>query len=404
MLKKIDKIIALVMVLYLFCSFFNKFIAVITMVFCILLMIRVLKDKRIVPIILSVIVLGLLFYNYFISRQYFILELEVLSNKPNIEYLIRMITFIMMLYCFSDREILTSIYNEFENYIDIVLGIIIIYQIVIGVFFITKQGFLERWGMTVFVGINGNPHGNSYVMILMAIVIEIIISKKDNRYLALYFIPLLSAFMSGARTPAVVMLGIFLGIRCFKNTIRTNLRFSWKGLLIVIGSLIVISIFSDVLVNFALHSSIMDKFSSTSDSGNVLNSRDLIWNGLINEFKYNFSDIERVFGHGIHYSVIINMYNVNSPIWGHSDFIDILISYGMLMLAIYIVMYVRYFIKLWSIGGNALLIMVFFVGMVLLSIFNGVINYTVFISAIAFWAMFYISIEDKDINEGEGYE
>ena len=404
MLKKIDKIIALVMVLYLFCSFFNKFIAVITMVFCILLMIRVLRDKRIVPIILSVIVLGLLFYNYFISRQYFILELEVLSNKPNIEYLIRMITFIMMLYCFSDREILTSIYNEFENYIDIVLGIIIIYQIVIGVFFITKQGFLERWGMTVFVGINGNPHGNSYVMILMAIVIEIIISKKDNRYLALYFIPLLSAFMSGARTPAVVMLGIFLGIRCFKNTIRTNLRFSWKGLLIVIGSLIVISIFSDVLVNFALHSSIMDKFSSTSDSGNVLNSRDLIWNGLINEFKYNFSDIERVFGHGIHYSVIINMYNVNSPIWGHSDFIDILISYGMLMLAIYIVMYVRYFIKLWSIGGNALLIMVFFVGMVLLSIFNGVINYTVFISAIAFWAMFYISIQDKDINEGEGYE
>ena len=404
MLKKIDKIIALVMVLYLFCSFFNKFIAVITMVFCILLMIRVLRDKRIVPIILSVIVLGLLFYNYFISRQYFILELEVLSNKPNIEYLIRMITFIMMLYCFSDREILTSIYNEFENYIDIVLGIIIIYQIVIGVFFITKQGFLERWGMTVFVGINGNPHGNSYVMILMAIVIEIIISKKDNRYLALYFIPLLSAFMSGARTPAVVMLGIFLGIRCFKNTIRTNLRFSWKGLLIVIGSLIVISIFSDVLVNFALHSSIMDKFSSTSDSGNVLNSRDLIWNGLINEFKYNFSDIERVFGHGIHYSVIINMYNVNSPIWGHSDFIDILISYGMLMLAIYVVMYVRYFIKLWSIGGNALLIMVFFVGMVLLSIFNGVINYTVFISAIAFWAMFYISIEDKDINEGEGYE
>lgn len=404
MLKKIDKIIALVMVLYLFCSFFNKFIAVITMVFCILLMLRVLRDKRIVPIILSVIVLGLLFYNYFISRQYFILELEVLSNKPNIEYLIRMITFIMMLYCFSDKEILIDIYNEFENYIDIVLGIVIIYQIVIGVFFITKQGFLERWGMNVFVGINGNPHGNTYLMILMAIVIELIVSKKNNRYLVLYFIPLLSAFMSGARTPAVVMLCMFLGIRCFKNKIRANLRFSWSGLLIVVGFLVVISIFGNVLIDFILNSNIMDKFSSTSDSGNVLNSRDLIWNGLINEFKYNFSDIERVFGHGIHYSVIINMYNVNSPIWGHSDFIDILISYGIIMLAIYVVMYVRYFIKLWSIGGNALLIMVFFVGMVLLSIFNGVINYTVFISAIAFWAMFYISIEDKDINEGEGYE
>ena len=406
MLRRIDKIIALVMVLYLICVFFNKFVAVITMILCILLMFRVLRDKRIVPIILSVIVLGLLFYNYFISRQYFIFELEVLSNKPNIEYLIRMITFIMMLYCFSDREILTSIYNEFENYIDIVLGIIIIYQIVIGVFFITKQGFLERWGMTVFVGINGNPHGNSYVMILMAIVIEIIISKKDNRYLALYFIPLLSAFMSGARTPAVVLAGIFLGIRCFKNKIkiRSNLRLTWKKLLIIAGFLIVITIFGELLIDFIMNSSIMDKFSSTSDSGNVLNSRDLIWNGLINEFKYNFSDIERVFGHGIHYSVLINKYTVNSPIWGHSDFIDILISYGVLMLAIYIIMYVRYFIKLWSIGGNGLLIMVFFIGMVLLSIFNGVINYTVFISVIAFWAMFYISIKDKDINEGEGYE
>ena len=404
MLRRIDKIIALVMVLYLICVFFNKFVAVITMILCILLMFRVLRDKRIVPIILSVIVLGLLFYNYFISRQYFIFELEVLSNKPNIEYLIRMITFIMMLYCFSDKEILTDIYNEFENYIDIVLGIVIIYQIVIGVFFITKQGFLERWGMNVFVGINGNPHGNTYLMILMAIVIELIVSKKNNRYLVLYFIPLLSAFMSGARTPAVVMLCMFLGIRCFKNKIRANLRFSWSGLLIVVGFLVIISIFGNVLIGFILNSNIMDKFSSTSDSGNVLNSRDLIWNGLINEFKYNFSDIERLFGHGIHYSVIINQYNVNSPIWGHSDFIDILISYGMLMLAIYIVMYVRYFIKLWSIGGNGLLMMVFFLGMILLSIFNGVINYTVFISVIAFWAMFYISIQDKDINEGEGYE
>ena len=404
MLRRIDKIIALVMVLYLICVFFNKFVAVITMILCILLMFRVLRDKRIVPIILSVIVLGLLFYNYFISRQYFIFELEVLSNKPNIEYLIRMITFIMMLYCFSDKEILTDIYNEFENYIDIVLGIVIIYQIVIGVFFITKQGFLERWGMNVFVGINGNPHGNTYLMILMAIVIELIVSKKNNRYLVLYFIPLLSAFMSGARTPAVVMLCMFLGIRCFKNKIRANLRFSWSGLLIVVGFLVIISIFGNVLIDFILNSNIMDKFSSTSDSGNVLNSRDLIWNGLINEFKYNFSDIERVFGHGIHYSVLINKYTVNSPIWGHSDFIDILISYGMLMLAIYIVMYVRYFIKLWSIGGNGLLMMVFFLGMILLSIFNGVINYTVFISVIAFWAMFYISIQDKDINEGEGYE
>ena len=67
MSKKLDNIIALVMVLYLICVFFNKFVAVITMIFCILLMIRVLRDKRIVPIILSVIVLGLLFYNYFIS-------------------------------------------------------------------------------------------------------------------------------------------------------------------------------------------------------------------------------------------------------------------------------------------------------------------------------------------------
>ena len=98
MSKKLDNIIALVMVLYLICVFFNKFVAVITMIFCILLMIRVLRDKRIVPIILSVIVLGLLFYNYFISMQYFVLELEVLSNKSNLEYLIRMITFIMMLY------------------------------------------------------------------------------------------------------------------------------------------------------------------------------------------------------------------------------------------------------------------------------------------------------------------
>ena len=219
MLRKLDKIIALVMVLYLFCMFFNKFIAGITTVFCILLMIRVLKDKRIVPIILSVIVLGLLFYNYYISRQYFNLELGVLSSKSNIEYLIRIITFIIMLYCFSDRKILTCIYNEFKNYVNIIWGIVIIYQIVIGVFLITKQGFLERWGMNVFVGLNGSPHGNSYLMILMAIVIEFIVSKKNNRYLLLYFIPLISAFMSGARTPAVVMAGIFLGIRCFKNKI-----------------------------------------------------------------------------------------------------------------------------------------------------------------------------------------
>lgn len=401
MLKKIDNIIAIVMIVYLFCMLFNKFIAGITAIFCILLIIRVLRDKRIVPIILASVLLSLMVYNYLISRQYFSLGLEVLSSKSNTEYLIRMLTFSMMLDCFSDREILTRIYKELRKYVNWFLYIIIAYEFLVLLLLATGKSFIYRWGMNVFVGLNGSPHGNAYLMILVAVIIEWIVSEKNNKYLFLYLIPFIAAFISGARTPAVVMVCIFLGIRFFKNglVIRRRIQMSWKRLIIITCFFICMLLCSKSIFDFIVNSNVVDKFLSTSDSGNVLNSRDMIWAGILNDFKYNFSDFQRAFGHGIHYSVIINLYNVHSPIWGHSDFIDILVSYGLITLGIYMAMYIRYFIKLWIIARNILLDFIFFIGMMLLSIFNGVINYTVFISIVAFWAIFYISTNKVNLGE-----
>ena len=399
MLKKIDKLIAIIMLLTLFSILFNKFIGKLVIIFTFVLVLKILIEKRSKALIGVGIVVVLGIYNYLISKQYFYLELEFLNKYSNREYLFRMILFSAMLCIFSDKNMVLGIYKCFKKYLNLVIGLVCIYEIIIVLLAITNIGFINRWGMKVFVGLSGSPHANAYIMILLSIVIEWIINeKKNNKYLLLHLIPIISVFDSGARTPAFVMLGLFLAIRSFNKKEGTArfFRITWKKMMIVSFALSIFVLCSTTFIDAFLSSNIMEKFISTSESGNVLNSRDKIWNGIITDYTYNFSNKEKLLGHGIHYTVVINKNNVMSEIWGHSDFVDILVSYGAIVLAMYIILYLRYFIKMCVWGEGKILVIAFAIAMFMLSIFNGVINYTMFIPIIAFWAIYYISICERN--------
>lgn len=66
---------------------------------------------------------------------------------------------------------------------------------------------------SVFTGTFSSPHVYVYSLIFMVVIIQwIFIEKKICRVLALYIIPTITSFMTGARTPQIVLLtliGIF---------------------------------------------------------------------------------------------------------------------------------------------------------------------------------------------------
>lgn len=382
-MDKIDRLLAQILVLSIMPFLLNCKINIMINTIMVLLLLRMVISKNLKGIILIILTGGIILYNYYISKSYFSLNLNILNEDSNKIYAKSILTFILMLYIFSNKYTVSSIYKHFKKYSTFVLVEIILCQIFILIKLITKSGYIMRWGMSVFVGPFLSPHPYVYSLIIMIILIELlIIEKKNNFILFLYIVPLYTSILTGARTPTIILFLFFISVRFFKDKNRFCLKN--KHILIFIAICIIFIIIGRDLLKLLFNSNLISKFSS---SENILNSRDMIWQGLLNDFN-TFSIKEKILGHGIHYTVLLNLKNVKSSIWGHSDFIDILISYGILLMIIYIVVYLNYFKYIFDTGMNKKLVLGTLLYMILLSVFNGVVNYNGFISIVCYFSIF----------------
>ena len=81
-----------------------------------------------------------------------------------------------------------------------------------------------------------------------------------------------------------------------------------------------------------------------------------------------------LFGYGAAYPFEITQYYLQARVWAHNDFIQILVSYGLVGLAIYMYILIDFFVK----NRNIFIIML----LLFLAIVNGMFTYDVFIMAL----------------------
>lgn len=169
------------------------------------------------------------------------------------------------------------------------------------------------------------------VLFILTLVLVIMRLEKNRKFIIWCFIPMFCLFASGSRIYFGIGLLLFMIIwyRYFYH--KSSF---WLSLIPV--TFIIIIIF--------LNSSIMNKFAYTmytKDSyfdfwGTITNGRSIFWAAELNAFSKS-SIMHKLFGNGFNYVYDVNYLAVHSKIWAHNDFLQVLMNYGYVGLAMYLI-------------------------------------------------------------------
>ena len=182
------------------------------------------------------------------------------------------------------------------------------------------------WGdEAYFTSFSGSPNRVGPASVFVVVLIAFLILTGSHKALALLSIPQLYVFlMGGSRTYFV--LGVCAMVVLYYVMIPNKKLF--------FASLLPLGIVGLILV---LNSSMMDKFAATFQQGlsqhefwrRLTNTRSVFW---VEQLKLFFATpwYKQLLGNGINFTTY------NYGLWAHSDFIEILCSYGYVGLANYI--------------------------------------------------------------------
>lgn len=400
----IDQAFAILLIIYPIVAFLGRGTIIFLYSFLFLLIAKLFTEKFRFGKSIKILMFGIVIVSLIIKNYLDILsEKEYFSGAFNLNsisiYAITMITIMTAMYIFSDIHRLKNIFTTVQKYNLIILLEVIIAQIIIAFKYITGSGFTYGNGLRYFNGTysSSSPHPFAYAMILMVIVVEwLYIVRKNSILLILYIVPILATIVSGARTPTGALIIIFLSIRMFKN--KSQKSSNTLVTLIVTCSIVALSlVFYNYFAKFIFNSVFIQKFTTAAKTSDVSSGRDIFWQICFNSFNNDFNVWQKLFGRGIYYTMLINKKGYNLLIWAHSDFLDILISYGLIVLIFYIVLYVRFFYKLFVNGKNKIMLCGLFLAFIFLSTFNGIVPYTSFIGVFCYISILLYSLNNLNI-------
>lgn len=395
----IDQGIAILLILYPMVVFLGRGSTMFLYSFLFLLIAKLFTEKIRFGKLIKISLTGILIISLIIRNYLGILDEKVyFSGAFNLKsisiYAITMITIMATMYIFADIHRLKNIYTTVQKYTSIILLEVIISQIIIVYKFVSGSAFTYSNGLRNFTGTypSAGPHPFAYAMIFMVIVIEwLYLVRKNSMLLILYIVPILATILSGARTPTGALIIIFLSIRLFKNRSQKSNN-SLVTLIALCGVILFTLIFYNHITKFIFDSAFIQKFTTAAKTSDVSSGRDIFWGICFNAFKNDFNIWQKLLGRGIYYTMLINKKGYNMLIWAHSDFLDILISYGLIFLIFYVVLYIRFFYKLFINSRNKIMVCGLFLGFIVLSTFNGIVNYTFFVGVFFYISMLILSL------------
>lgn len=293
-----------------------------------------------------------LLYQLFITATWIIAMLftpmDALKLNVNMAlyYIFLVFYFVFIL---SDREKVWDLLIKNRRYI---YYIVLIYTLLLTLSIFLPSSYSQSesggWGdEKYFESFSGSPNRVGPASVFVVVLIIFLISTGSHKALALLSLPQVYVFlMGGSRTYFVVGLCAILVLYYVMFTHK-----KWFYL-----SLIPMGIVFLILV---LNSNMMEKFAATTQSGQGLSQREF-WRRLTNtrsifwveqlKLFFNTPWYRQLIGNGINFTT--HQYGL----WAHSDFIEILCSYGYLGLFNYLALIIYTLRKLLRPGRKHFLI------------------------------------------------
>ena len=135
---------------------------------------------------------------------------------------------------------------------------------------------------------------------------------------------------------------------------------------------------------------VINKFLASSEKDNLLNSRDLIWQNLMNIFN-NSLFFNKIFGYGFGATQQMNYLYLNEALWAHNDFIEVLLSLGVVGITIYGYSLIKLFYSY-----KSYLLIIF---LALLAFFNGLFIYLRIVYSLPLFILFFIIIKQYKLKK-----
>jgi hypothetical protein len=293
------------------------------------------------------------------------------------QYILALLFLLIGLRIFSYKDFFEKIYLLNKKYKKLLVIEVTIVYLNYLILFITRLGFDVHNGSSIYVGVYTNPHPMGYSLIIL-IIVTTYLSKYYSKKMVLYYpLAIILLIYTSARTPTIIgiILIILLNIK-IEN--RIEVRKITIGIVAISTIMLMTIIFHEVIQKLIINTPMIEKFLMTSNKS-ILSGRDDFWPLLINDYLYEFNFIEKIFGHGVYYSMYLNFRNYNMVIWAHNDILDIVISFGMIIMLVYLYTYIRYFVYLFNNYHEKLKVILVTACTSCLMLLNGIINYPFFL-------------------------
>lgn len=365
----LDKLILILLILYpLYYNFFAG--TMLNTIIVILLFLSnfydELRRKKYFTIGMKLLFFILIIINLYISKNSYYTFLfksnELFSYSVKI-----LLIFQSIYYCENILNNKLFFNNKMKSIVYKIFIIEIVFIEIVNLYLIlSRKGFVFYWDSIYYGGFQGHPHGAAYNMLSLIIIINaMIIYYKKRQLILLEIIPLLAIALSGARLIMFISLLLLIGI--FNESTKNKLLIKISLVLFIIVGLV---LFKESISKLPFITK-SNNYSSLLQSQN--NSRGVFWNNAFESIKTG--NIKKQFlGFGTLYSYKINYDYFGVVYWSHNDLIDVLVSYGIVGLILYMISLFKY-IKL-NLNLKNKYVKFYLGSLAITMFFNGLFNFS----------------------------
>lgn len=229
----------------------------------------------------------------------------------------------------------------------------------------------SQWDGVYYIGYTNASHTMAAGVCLLLIFSLYLIKGKKDVKLFIYFVPSIVAILrSGARIyliPVIVVCLIF-----YKFHIR-----NYSAKIFLFPIVVVCAVY------FFLNSSMVEKFTFSANNqytdmnflGRFSNGRTDFW--IVDLLAFgSYSILQKLFGNGFGYVYAVNKQYFDLSIWAHNDFINCLLSVGLIGTFLYLYVFIRVCRKIVIRSKkNFLVKLLFLMYIVLPALLNGFYTY-----------------------------
>lgn len=273
--------------------------------------------KRIAILLLTLIVIS---FDYIITNGH-------LYNTNELFYLP-----FCILYFVYISENYTKLKELFIKEKKFVYGVIILWSFLVFISIFFKSSWINSWGGTKYFGslCRGVWRLVPTAVFIGSLSIVTMVFYKNKKGIFFLLLPLFCIFMSGSRTYMVIGILLFLIAWYYYVNNKTHFILSF----IPICAILFFAI---------MNSSMIDKFTAVSYNrnsyfdplGTLTSGRSIFWQADIKTF-IDSSVIHKIMGNGFNLIYEVNLKAFDGLVWAHNDFIQCLVSHGILGLLLYL--------------------------------------------------------------------